>query len=121
MLFRSRIGQLCEQHGIKFVETEESYTSKTSFLDADVLPKFGEKPEGWEPSGRRVKRGLYKTANGTLINSDTNGAANILRKVAVKLRLDLSGISRGALMSPVRVRLWTVHESPSREKCGTAA
>ncbi len=40
------ISQLCEQYGIRFIETEESYTSKASFLDSDELPKFGEKTEG---------------------------------------------------------------------------
>lgn len=40
---KDRIAQLCEQYGIQFVETEESYTSKSSFLDNDVLPTFGEK------------------------------------------------------------------------------
>jgi len=42
---KTRIQQLCEAVGIQFVETEESYTSKTSFLDNDFLPTFGEKPE----------------------------------------------------------------------------
>jgi len=42
---KDRIAQLCEQHGIKFVETEESYSSKASFVDNDFLPTFGEKPE----------------------------------------------------------------------------
>ncbi|WP_293338946.1 transposase [Microcoleus sp. CAWBG58] len=42
---KDRISQLCEQYGIRFVETEESYTSKASFLDEDELPMFGEKPE----------------------------------------------------------------------------
>ncbi len=88
------------------METEESYTSKASFLDADQLPTFGAKPEGWKESGKRVSRGLYLAANGTKINVDCNGAANILRKVAVKLRLDLSGISRGVLTAPLRVRIW---------------
>ena len=40
---KNRIEQLCEQYGIEFVETEESYTSKASFLDTDELPKYGEK------------------------------------------------------------------------------
>jgi putative transposase len=31
-------------------------------------------------SGQRVKRGLYKSSNGTLVNADANGAYNILRK-----------------------------------------
>jgi transposase len=42
---KNRIAQLCEQHGIQFVETEESYTSKASFVDRDFLPTIGEKPE----------------------------------------------------------------------------
>ncbi|NES43896.1 hypothetical protein, partial [Moorena sp. SIO2C4] len=42
-------------------------------------------PKGWKPSGKRVRRGLYETAKGYLINADTNGAANIARKVATQL------------------------------------
>ena len=38
---KNRIEQLCIQYGIKFVETEESYTSKASFLDSDFLPTLG--------------------------------------------------------------------------------
>ncbi len=104
---KDRIAQLCEQHVIRFVETEESYSSKASFVDNDLLPKFGEKPEGWQPSGKRVKRGLYRTAQGWLINADCNGAANIGRKVAMMLGLDLSGISRGDLSAPLRLKLWS--------------
>jgi putative transposase len=104
---KDRIAQLCEQYGIRFVETEESYTSKASFVDLDLLPTFGEKPEGWAPSGKRIKRGLYRTVNGWLINADANGASNIGRKVAMMLGLDLSGISRGTLSMPLRVPLWS--------------
>lgn len=110
---KNRIAQLCEHYGIQFVETEESYTSKASFVDGDELPVFGSKPEGWKPSGKRVHRGLYKTKLGILLNADCNGAANILKKVAVKLGLDLSGISSGDLTAPLRVRLCTLQESPS--------
>ena len=105
---KERIKQLCEQYGIQFVETEESYTSKASFIDRDFLPTFGEKPEGWKESGKRVKRGLYRTAQGYLINADCNGAANMARKnVAVMLGISLSGISRGALSAPLRLKLWS--------------
>lgn len=103
---KNRLAQLCEQYGLRFVETEESYTSKASFLDSDELPVFGEKPEGWKESGKRVMRGLYRSVDGTKINADCNGAANILRKVAMMLGLDLSGISRGCLSQPLRVRIW---------------
>jgi hypothetical protein len=52
---------------------EESYTSKASFLDLDFIPNYGEKPFDWKPSGRRIKRGLYRCKSG-LINADVNGA-----------------------------------------------
>ena len=84
---KERIKQLCEHYGIKFVETEESYTSKASFLDGDFLPTYGEKPETWKPSGKRIKRGMYRTGTGELINADLNGAANILKKVETQLGL----------------------------------
>jgi len=104
---KNRIAQLCEQHGIQFVETEESYTSKASFVDRDFLQTIGEKPDGWKETGRRVKRGLYRTgAKNWYINADCNGAANILRKVATMLGLDLDGVGRGVLTAPLRITLW---------------
>ncbi len=103
---KERIKQLCEQYGIQFVETEESYTSKASFLDGDFLPVFGFKPEGWKPSGRRVHRGMYRTKNGQFVNADANGAANILRKVEIQLGLNLAEICRAFLTAPSRVFLW---------------
>jgi len=105
---KDRISQLCEQYGIQFEETEESYTSKASFLDNDELPKYGEKPNEWNSSGKRVKRGLFRTANFGYINADCNGAANILRKVKGKLGLDLSRLTRGVLTAPIRIRLWSI-------------
>jgi putative transposase len=104
---KNRIAQLCEQYGIKFVETEESYTSKASFVDRDFLPTVGEKPEGWKETGRRVKRGLYRTGlKNWYINADCNAAANILRKVATMLGLDLDGVGRGELTAPSRITFW---------------
>ena len=128
---KDRIAQLCEQHGIQFIETEESYTSKASFVDRDLLPKIGEKPvrvasrrDGWQQSGKRVKRGLYRTANNQYINADCNGSGNILRKVAATLGLCLEGVSSGALMTPLRFRLWKIQESPAlanQSACGLEA
>jgi len=87
-----RVKQLCEEYGIVFTLTEESYTSKASFLDSDFLPKYGEKPKDWKSSGKRINRGLYKSSKGHLINADCNGACNILRKVTVQLGLNLSNL-----------------------------
>ncbi len=114
---KKRIEQLCKQYGLKFVETEESYTSKASFVDLDFLPTIGAKPDGWKESGRRVKRGLYRTGlQNWYINADCNGAANILRKVAMMLGLDLSGIGRGCLTAPTRIKLWVTAKKVS--SCG---
>lgn len=105
---KERIQRLCEWSGIQFVETEESYTSSSSFLDNDKLPVFGDKStrEGWEPSGKRTKRGLYRTANDWYINADANAACNIIRKVSMTLDLDLSEVCRATLTSPCRIFLW---------------
>jgi len=103
---KDRLEQLCDLHGIRFDETEEAYTSKASYLDGDSLPKYGEKPEGWKASGRRIKRGLYQSSQGFLINADLNGAANILKKVARNLSLDLALLGRRCLTTVARIRLW---------------
>ena len=115
---KQRISQLCDLYGIQLIETEESYTSKASALDNDDIPVFGEKPNSWKPSGKRVKRGLYRTGQNWYINADCNGATNIIRKVARTAGINLSELSRGALTTPVRIRLWTLNESPSRSERG---
>jgi IS605 OrfB family transposase len=69
--------------GIKVLLTEESYTSKASLLDLDPLPKWkkDKSDEKHVFSGKRIKRGLYRAANGRLVNADINGAGNSIRKV----------------------------------------
>jgi IS605 OrfB family transposase len=104
---KMRINQLCQQYGIRFVETEEANTSAASFLDGDPLPKYGEKPNDWKPSGKRVKRGLYRSANNWYVNSDAQAAANIIRKVTATLGFNLSRVTRGALTRPQRIHLWS--------------
>lgn len=105
---KARIQQLCEEYGIQFTETEESYTSKASFLDNEVLPTYGEKSNEENGFlGKRVFRGLFRTGENFLVNADANAAANILRKVAGRLGINLSQLSRGALTTPLRVQIWT--------------
>lgn len=100
---RNQLYFLCWKYGIEYIEQEESYTSKASYLDDDVMPVFGRgnSSDDLAFSGRRVKRGLYKTADGTLVNADVNGAANIARKG--KQELGSKRLSRGLLASPHRV------------------
>ena len=70
--------------GIQVVVREESFTSKSSALDLDPLPDYDRVKRGEQAvpafSGRRIKRGLYKTRDGKLLNADVNGSGNILRK-----------------------------------------
>ena len=71
----------CKLEGINVVIQEESYTSKSSFLDNDFIPTFKSTTElNYKFSGQRVGRGLYKSSSGRLINADLNGSLNILRK-----------------------------------------
>ncbi|NEP77299.1 MAG: transposase [Okeania sp. SIO3B3] len=112
---KERIAQLCSECGIIFIETEESYTSIASFLDGDYLPNYGEKPNDWKPSGKRIKRGLYRSGNNCFVNADCNGAANIITKVSRRLGLNLSRLCRGALTCPQRFYLWSAKNKRSNK------
>jgi putative transposase len=101
--FKRKLESLCERYGIEVIEQEESYTSKASALDGDTLPTWNaDNPQTRKFSGKRVKRGLYRTAKGWLVNADANGALNILRKHTSKLD-EFLGQFRGCLAQPVRV------------------
>jgi len=66
--------------GIYVIVQEESFTSRANFLGLDPIPVYGKTEKKPVFTGRRIKRGLYKTSAGQLINSDVNGSFNILRK-----------------------------------------
>ena len=80
--------------GIKVILTEESYTSKCSFLDDEPIQKHK------EYKGKRLYRGLFQARDGRLINADVNGALNIMKKVVPNVKAD--GIE-ACVMMPVRV------------------
>ena len=88
-----------EEKGIQVIITEESYTSKASFLDRDAIPVHNENSkEKPRFSGKRIKRGrIYQAGNGMLINADVNAAYNILRKVVPNA---FSERDRGAVSVP---------------------
>src|SRR5216684_6856854 len=71
--------------GISVKITEESYTSKASFLDRDPLPIRNTGNGKHTFSGKRVERGLYRASGKRYINADINGAGNIIRKGATRL------------------------------------
>ena len=88
------------ERGIKVELIPEEYTSKCSFLDNE----FPEKRKKY--SGKRVKRGLFQSANGYLINADVNAAYNILIKSDPKALppQSVNGVG-GYVMYPQRVNV----------------
>lgn len=63
----------CKLAGINVVIVNEAYTSKCSFLDKEKISKHD------SYAGRRVKRGLFISSSGIMINADVNGSLNIMR------------------------------------------
>ena len=60
--------------GKEVIKIEEKYTSGVSSIDKEEINK-----EKYDKT-RRIKRGLFRTKTGKIINSDINGSLNILRK-----------------------------------------
>lgn len=101
---RNMLKYKCELAGIKYIETEESYTSKCSFLDLEEMKKQS------NYIGNRTKRGLFVSSNGHKINADLNGSLNIIRKVAnneVFKYTNISELVEGYAVSPVKVSIAT--------------
>ena len=81
---------------MNFITHEESYTSKCSSIDLEPITKH----ETY--LGSRIKRGLFKTLNGLIINVDVNGSLNILRKAVPNVEFT-NGIEDCAV-NPKRVK-----------------
>ena len=85
-----------EEVGINIIEQEEYYTSKCSFLDNESIERHT------SYAGERFTRGLFRSANGIIINSDVNGGYNIVKKAIPKA---ISGWIGGCVLHPLRVNL----------------
>jgi len=92
--FIKQLEYKCKLEGINVILTEESYTSKCSFLDGESI----EEHENY--LGKRIKRGLFRSAKGKLINADLNGSLNILKKVVGDFSYPIEACS-----TPLRVTL----------------
>jgi len=82
--------------GIQIILTEESYTSRCSFLDGEPLVHQD------QYSGRRVKRVLFLTSTRKRLNADVNGSHNMIVKVVPNA---FSNGREGVVVHPVRLRL----------------
>jgi putative transposase len=85
----------CKLKGIKVVLVNEAYTSRCSFIDNEKICKHD------KYKGSRIKRGLFKTESGLLINSDVNGSYNILRNVVAEFKYTIGVVS----VNPVKVKV----------------
>jgi len=80
--------------GIRVITTEESHTSKCSFLDSETVCHHE------RYAGKRTKRGLFRASDGRTIHADINAAYNILRKVIPDAFRNGIG---GAVVHPMRI------------------
>jgi len=86
------------KYGLKVKTINEAYTSKCSALDLESIQKHD------SYKGKRIKRGLFRTANKRILNADVNGALNIMRKgIQNDEFIHLSG--RGFVYNPVKINL----------------
>ena len=59
---------------------KKEFKSEASCVDMDDIPLTYDGKISYQGSGKRVKRGLYKSAQDYLLNADVDGSANILVK-----------------------------------------
>ena len=100
----SLISYKARLQGINVFLQEESYTSQVSFLEGDYIPTFSKDDFKKNPSGKRIKRGLYSSPKG-LLNADVNGSLNILRKFLSSNNEDFnSPVGKSHVDWPVRIK-----------------
>lgn len=93
----SQIQYKAEEVGIKVIVTEESYTSKVDHYALEEMCHHD------TYLGKRVKRGLFHSSTGRILNADLNGAIGIIRKVTGESDLFKQVIGRGDVVTPTRL------------------
>ena len=100
--FINMIKYKAEEFGIQVIEQEESYTSKTSFLDNEYPTKND------ECVGRRIQRGLLRSGESSgnqIINADSNGALQIIKKHNPNFKVTNLVETRILLQTPKRINV----------------
>jgi putative transposase len=97
-IFRFKLKSKCERIGIVYKSQEEAHTSKCSFIDGESVEHHD------KYLGKRPKRGYFVTSKGIEINSDVNGAANIVRKSKEWIVND-DRLYTGLTLNPTRVQV----------------
>lgn len=101
--FIAMLSYKAELVGIRVISHPEPYTSKCSFFDGERVGKR----ESY--AGKRVRRGLFRTASGRLVHADVNAAYNQIANAAPHA----FGPGRsGAVVAPVRIALTNRKAAP---------
>ena len=90
----------CELAGVILTILNESHSSKTSFIDSEKICHHD------NYVGKRIKRGLFKTKNGILINADVNGSLNIGRKAypdVFDMKVFVNQGEEGLVLNPIKM------------------
>lgn len=89
-----------KMEGINVMVTEESYTSKTDHFVKEPMKHLDER------KGKRIRRGLFKSSIGKVLNADINGAIGIMRKVYAISDAQIMGLrDRGDVVSPLHLEI----------------
>ena len=89
-----------KMEGINVMVTEESYTSKTDHFINEPMKHLDER------KGKRIRRGLFKSSIGKVLNADINGAIGIMRKVYAISDAQIMGLrDRGDVVSPLHLEI----------------
>ena len=95
--------------GNEVVEVNESHTSKCSFFDYEEI-KHQDKY-----LGIRIKRGLFKTAEGCCVNADINASYNILIRGMNKIGLEFNLVREEMKKMPLLLEIKGFHKKKSKE------
>ena len=93
-IFKRKLENKCKENGIYFEMINESYTSKCDALGMEEIKKHD------IYLGKRIKRGLFQSSTGKLINADVNGSLNIMRKV---IGDDFIQPIKGLVFNPIKI------------------
>ena len=106
-ILENMIDYKAREVGLNVIWQEESYTSKASYFNNDKIPKFKkDDTTKHQFSGKRIKRGLYRTKEGKFVNADVNGSLNILRKSNVTVMSKLGPADIGFVFSPIKINIF---------------
>ena len=99
-----------ENNNINVIIREESYTSKCDALNLEEVCKHD------IYDGKRVKRGLFESKTGKLINADLNGAINIMRKHMKNINKKFTEIKGKHLCNPENINIMKEYDKKHKKK-----